>query len=108
VNLSSKQPCRHRTDQNFFNLQEQWVEVEGSKDKFQLGRIVENMRVKIDGLNSMPQYNGTFGTVEGFNSENNRWKVRMDFDYSLKSLTEKNLSFSGIKQGIRVKIDGLN
>ncbi len=46
----------------------------------------------LPGLNSMPQYNGTFGRVEGFNSEKGRWQVRMELDESLKLLTEKNLT----------------
>lgn len=49
------------------------------------------MRVRILGLNSAPQYNDTFGTIEKADENSGRWEIRMDHDNSLKKLKNKNL-----------------
>ena len=48
-------------------------------------------RVKISGLRSKPEYNDTLGTIEKYNEEHHRWKVRMDYDGSLNDIKEANL-----------------
>lgn len=49
--------------------------------------------MQLDGFNSMPQYNNTFGVIESWNDSLKRWKVRMDLDDSVKQLDgEKNIT----------------
>ena len=45
-------------------------------------------RVEIVGLKSRPEYNNTFGIIEGYNGDARRWQVRMEHDGSLKDLKD--------------------
>ena len=47
--------------------------------------------MEIVGLNSRPEYNNTFGVIEGFNENTSRYQVRMEHDETLKDLKDKNL-----------------
>ena len=49
------------------------------------------MRVRVHGLNSAPQYNDTFGTIEKADANSGRWEIRLAYDDSLKKLKNKNL-----------------
>ena len=49
-------------------------------------------RVKVDGLNSMPHYNGTYATIQAWSEKNERWKILMDYDSTLKELKNKNMT----------------
>lgn len=46
--------------------------------------------MKIKGLNSTPEYNGTIGTVTKWNEQHERWQIKMDLDGSTKALKPDN------------------
>ena len=54
--------------------------------------IAVGVRVRIDGLNSMPQYNGTEGDIVEWDVKNERWKVTLDYDKTTKAIRNKNLT----------------
>ncbi len=43
-------------------------------------------RIEVIGLKSRPEYNNSFGIIEGYNTDARRWQVRMEHDGSLKDL----------------------
>ena len=50
--------------------------------------------MKIDGINSAPQYNGTEGEIVAWDTKHERWKVKLDFDGSTKALKNSNLTLN--------------
>ena len=42
------------------------------------------VKVKLQGLNSAPQYNDTEGVIVQWDTKNERWKVRLEYDGSTK------------------------
>ncbi len=53
--------------------------------------IAEGVRCRIVGLPGNSKYNKVPGTVRGFDSENQRWKVQLDTDGTIKELKESYL-----------------
>ena len=49
------------------------------------------VRVRLQNLGSLPEYNGTLGTITGWDTTHERWKVKCDFDGKTKALLDKNM-----------------
>ena len=48
--------------------------------------------MKIDGLGSKPEYNGTMATIESWDDNHGRWALKMDYDGTKKKLALKNIT----------------
>ena len=53
--------------------------------------ISVGVRVRLEGINSKPEYNGTMATVAAWDKKNERWKVKLDVDGETKAMKNKNL-----------------
>ncbi len=51
-------------------------------------------RVRVDGLHSAAQYNGTLGTVQEYDATKKRWIVLMDVDNVKNRIKDKNLTLA--------------
>lgn len=74
--------------------------------------IVSGARVRVDGLKSRPELNGTFATVMSHNKDNGRWNVLVDdmreeLALKLETLTLAE-EYVGIVVGTRVRIAGVS
>lgn len=61
------------------------------------------VRVKLQNLNAAAQYNGTEGTITGWDEKHSRWKVTMDLDNSTKALRDTNMVFTGMTKELKEK-----
>ncbi len=55
--------------------------------------------MRIFGLGSLPEYNDTLGTISGWDTTHERWKVKCDFDGKTKALLEKNMEVQAADAG---------